>query len=570
MAPRDAGTPPTRTPGAPPFPPGADDASLVAAEEAFRRDGRNPRLVNALAMIHARRGDPARAARLFAKAVELDPAHVGYRNNLGNALRLSGDLERAAESYRAALALDAGNADSHFNLAVALTEAGKVDDAMAALEAALLADPRHPRAQVALGDLKQGRGDVDGAIDCYRRAFAVHPPFPGALVSMGTALHRKGQLRPALDALGAAVRLDPALVPAWSRLGAVLYDAGDLAGAIRCHGEALRLDAGDVDARINLAYLLGESGRTEEALAEYGRVLERQPGSVAGRAKMAELLAKRERWDEAIDRWREILEVEPGRADVRASLGVGLRSVGRLADALAELRRAVELDPRHVAASAHLGLALGEAGETEELRRVFDPDALVTRGVLGCPDGWSDGASFEEALADHVLRHPTLMRDRFGKPIHRGRQTHEIFEDDAPAIRALRALLDGAVREWIRDVAPRGRHPFFSAPPSGFRVSGWGVALEPGGFQDSHVHPESFVSGVVYLRVPERVRAGNEGEGCLSFAGLFPGEPDPDRRRLVRPEAGALVMFPSYYWHSTTPFAGESDRVCIAFNTVVP
>ena len=29
-----------------------------------------------------------------------------------------------------------------------------------------------------------------------------------------------------------------------------------------------------------------------------------------------------------------------------------------------------------------------------------------------------------------------------------------------------------------------------------------------------------------------------------------------------------IVLFPSYYWHHTIPFAGGEDRICVAFDVV--
>ncbi|NEQ74292.1 MAG: hypothetical protein F6K23_15340 [Okeania sp. SIO2C9] len=36
----------------------------------------------------------------------------------------------------------------------------------------------------------------------------------------------------------------------------------------------------------------------------------------------------------------------------------------------------------------------------------------------------------------------------------------------------------------------------------------------------------------------------------------------------MQPEAGLLVIFPCYFLHSTIPFAGNSELICISFNLI--
>ena len=38
--------------------------------------------------------------------------------------------------------------------------------------------------------------------------------------------------------------------------------------------------------------------------------------------------------------------------------------------------------------------------------------------------------------------------------------------------------------------------------------------------------------------------------------------------RLVRPEAGTMVLFPSYFYHCTPPFEIPGPRISIAFDVM--
>ena len=40
--------------------------------------------------------------------------------------------------------------------------------------------------------------------------------------------------------------------------------------------------------------------------------------------------------------------------------------------------------------------------------------------------------------------------------------------------------------------------------------------------------------------------------------------------RLVKPEEGLMLLFPSYTFHRTLPFKGDEERISIAFDVLRP
>ena len=89
-------------------------------------------------------------------------------------------------------------------------------------------------------------------------------------------------------------------------------------------------------------------------------------------------------------------------------------------------------------------------------------------------------------------------------------------------------------------------------------LSGWSVVLRKGGHQKRHIHPESVVSGVLYIQLPEESADEGKKEGNL----LFPS----NNMKMVTPKEGMLVLFPSYLPHQTIPIKSNDERICIAFN----
>ena len=92
--------------------------------------------------------------------------------------------------------------------------------------------------------------------------------------------------------------------------------------------------------------------------------------------------------------------------------------------------------------------------------------------------------------------------------------------------------------------------------------------MEGQGYQTPHIHPQAWVSGVYYASVPADIAAGADQAGWIEF-----GEPLADYRftakpelRLIRPEEGLMLLFPSYFYHRTLPFSAGGTRVSIAFD----
>jgi hypothetical protein len=61
----------------------------------------------------------------------------------------------------------------------------------------------------------------------------------------------------------------------------------------------------------------------------------------------------------------------------------------------------------------------------------------------------------------------------------------------------------------------------------------------------------------------------SKADGCLTFGvPSMRTTPTLAVERVVRPQPGMLVLFPSYFWHGTVPFASERTRLTVAFDVV--
>ena len=77
------------------------------------------------------------------------------------------------------------------------------------------------------------------------------------------------------------------------------------------------------------------------------------------------------------------------------------------------------------------------------------------------------------------------------------------------------------------------------------------------------------MSSALYIALPDEVKAANDEAGYIQFGVPTLEIPlDLEPRRVVRPEVGSLVLFPSYMWHGTVPFQSEQPRITVAFDII--
>ena len=96
----------------------------------------------------------------------------------------------------------------------------------------------------------------------------------------------------------------------------------------------------------------------------------------------------------------------------------------------------------------------------------------------------------------------------------------------------------------------------------------WSVRLKKGGFHVNHVHPEGWISSAYYAEVPAEVSDQQKRCGWIKFGEPRYPVPGATPEKFVQPEAGSLVLFPSYMWHGTTAIHGDQPRMTIAFDAI--
>ena len=100
--------------------------------------------------------------------------------------------------------------------------------------------------------------------------------------------------------------------------------------------------------------------------------------------------------------------------------------------------------------------------------------------------------------------------------------------------------------------------------------SSWYVKMQKSGHLTSHIHETGWLSGVLYIQLPNKTKTPEEG--TIEFG--FDGDNYPEGSTLpterISLELGDLILFPSSLFHRTLPFYSDEERICIAFDISPP
>src|SRR5436190_8423751 len=188
-------------------------------------------------------------------------------------------------------------------------------------------------------------------------------------------------------------------------------------------------------------------------------------------------------------------------------------------------------------------------------------------GRLRIPDVDTMNRDLQSLIIAEEAKYSSLGRSNIGGWHSRP----DFLNHPDPPVSALTAWFRWALRRMIE--VSVGSNAFQGT----LSVSAWATLCRAGAYHAPHSHPDSAWSGVYYVD-PGTGSADQPLSGVLEFldppAGVeavtAPGDPYGEPFR-VRPQAGLLVIFPSWLYHWVHPYTGQTPRIAISFNaTSVP
>lgn len=546
-------------------------------------------------------GDLEGAEALLRKAMAVDPGWAPTLAMLGELLLNSGRqdeavplLRRAAQRMPHAALLLARYYNDQQRPTDALAIVAPLCDS-AQVPAELVA--QHVAALAALGR-------QDEAVAFYRKRTEASPDDPVVAHALAMALTSASKHGEAERATHHALARGHQTAAVYFTHASSLIALGKFDAAEAALRDCVRLEPRHIDAHDHLARLIWmRTGDSVQTTAALDQALQRFQGDEALLAAKAAVLQG------AGDGRGAYLCLAASAAHAHATPALLVRAgLAALefdpAAALALAERALQRSPGAAAPRNLLAAALLGTGDAREALRhcetllIDAPDdqylialqttawrllgderynafcnyaELVRPQILQTPAPWSDLPHF---LAD-VKRSLEQLHDPHGHPLlfqslrHGTETTGDLTRHPDPVIRALFEAFDAPVRAYLAYIGS-GSDPLRRRNRGAYHYNGgWSVRLRSAGYHTSHVHPRGWISSAFYVDLPDSMADASTSDGCLAFGQpSIMTTPALHTQHVVRPEAGRLVLFPSYFWHGTVPFHSAQTRLTVAFDVV--
>ena len=571
----------------------------------------NPRDVNGhhlLALAFQMIGEHKQAVAAFQSAIQLAPKDSRTRISFGAYLRSQGRNEEAERQLRKALRLDPASEPARHSLVLTLMALGRLEEAENEAEFLTKSRPAHPAYWELRAAVAQKQGAVQRAIDFCKEGLSKNPQAPRLHYSLAQLLRQETEFA------GAAAAYEQARASGFDRpelyqnWGESLLDSGELNDALECLNVGLQRFSDNAVLHRVSARLHAEAGAPGDPLRKLADAVERSPGDARLVQTLVELANRLQRQDEgncwlsaarqggcpdtpgiavleaqalahsednvaAISRFEKALSAYPNVPHIEINFAMHLLKHGEPTRARERCDAVLAQDPANQLALAFKTTALQLLDDPLEYE-LCDYDRMVSPIVVPVPKGFTSGEEFFSELSEVLnLQHKTNAQP-IEQSVRGGTQTNGfLFRLKHPLLTVLEQQLREAVLSVVCDFPADGEHPYWRqragiVSTSDIRFSGaWSVRLGDQGFHANHIHSEGWISSALYVSLPDEVKQGYQQDGHIQF-----GSPMSELgleiapRRVVKPEVGTLVLFPSYMWHGTIPFQSEQPRTTVAFD----
>lgn len=578
------------------------DEAAAACDAVLACIPHQPNATHLLGLARGRSGATAEAEQLLRRSLVLEPANHQFRVNFGNFLRRLGRFQEAEAEYRAVLTQHPEARKARHQLALTLDDLGRRAEAEAECRRLIEQDPRDSEAWLLLGFVLRNQQRRLEAEVAYRRSLAIAPNYGLAHHNLGSVLV---QMERAEEALEVLARAEAAGVPAvelrFSRARALMFldrldeaereyeratlerprhlDAQlhlvrlrfmradpfftrSLEQAVRAAPEDRALSA----VFANVLFLTGRYGQAESTIRD---LLKRYGPLPQFRAMLAQVMFETGRLKEAETEALEAAAALPRDANTVELLVSVLLSRGRPAEAMPFILTKRAQDPLNQSWIAHEATAARLLGQPQ-YRSLFDYGRFVRVYRPEPPKGWRSMQELNAALLEVLAKRHPFAAHPLEQSLRNGSQTtRNLVLDPDPVIQAVLRSFEAPLQHYLEELGSHPEHPFLKRNRRMAHIAeGWSVQLRRDGFHVNHVHPRGWISSSYYVAVPEEVTDTLARPGWLKLGEPRYPVPSVTPDFMVQPQAGQLVLYPSYVWHGTTPIHGDAPRTTIAFDAL--
>lgn len=486
------------------------------------------------------------------------PEEIILLNLLGVSYERKGLLKNASRAYKDALKLNPNIPEMNFNLGAILFSENKVEEAIHFYKKAIQLNNNFPEAHFNLGIALQSGGLYDEAIQCYQKAIQIQPGFFEAITNIGTIRQLQGQLEEAEEFFkkSLSIREDGR---GHYNLANVLRNQGNLSLSISHYRKAIELGSGEAEFYSDLGDALWHDGNISEANRFLRMAVDVDSQHPRSNYQLAVFLYDNKAFEEAINYFR-VSKFEDWQERILYCF-YKLKQFDLFKKEFASIEHSKHNSPFLATLSGHYAQNFKEEDEYR-----FCPQPLNFVAHQSVPCLLKDNEALRLQLLKDIDN--ADINDRKQSRLFYGSQSAgNLFKRTEQSFKALEYGLRDAIKEYYEKYKNEDCEFINLFPKEIEFSSSWYVKMQSGGHLTSHIHEDGWISGAIYLSIPKKTKNQDEGAIELSTHGDdYPIIIDNFPKKIIKPNEGDVIFFPSSVFHRTIPFESDEERICIAFD----
>ena len=451
-----------------------------------------------------------------------DPKHNLTIKILGSIYEQQDKLDESLKMYQKSLALDNNDPEAHNNLGLVLQKLGRLQEAMLSL----------------------------------KKAIALKPDFIIAIYNLGNTLKEIGNLEDAEINLKRCIELKPNFIEAYINLANTQSENNHFKDAERSLKKCIELKQNFIPAHYNLGNLLKKLGRLDEAMTSYNYLLKLKPSYKPALLGRGQIFFIKKKFDQALNDFDNC-----NTSESRARALITLYNSGNIDEIYQRINNNAKLDEKNLRVAAFSSFISHK--ENKETKNNFCKNPLEFLYFSNLSSHLKNSDKFIDDLIDEI-KHINASWEPSNKTTIKGFQsTKNLFVDPKGKIKDLQKIIIDELQKYNLKFKDKSCL-FINEWPLKKNLFGWHVILQQQGYQDPHIHPAGWLSGVIYLKV---VPSLEKNEGAIEFSLNAQNYSDVKSPKFIhQPKKGDIVFFPSSLHHRTIPFTTNTDRIIISFD----
>ena len=505
-------------------------------------------------------GNYTEAEKLARSIIEGFESHVLSWTILGAILAQTDRLSEALSVQKKASQLAPKDAEINYNLGVTLKELGIFQEAELVLKKTIRLKTDFAEAHFILGLIYRELNKLRDAEKAYNKAIELKPNYTDAHYNLGNLLQCLGRLEESELSYKQVITNTPDFTEGYNNLGNTLQELGRLEEAEKNYRQAIKLRANYAEAHYNLGNVMVKLGRIVEAQNSYGEAIAIKPDLSAALISRGQLLFDQENFALALNDF-DLSNSE----DARARALWTLYAQDKIREIYDRIKSQLEIDTNNIRTAAFS--AFLSQTEKKDTAHTFCNNPLDFIYHSNISNHLINTKRFTEKLIKELLNIENTW-EPLGQATFKGFQSKSnlnLFEKPSGQVNHLKSIINSELSLYYARFADQ-TCSYIKNWPAEINLQGWYVVLKSLGYQKLHIHPDGWLSGVIYLKV---VPSMEKDEGSIEFNLRGEHYDHKDASRITyQPNVGDIIFFPSSLHHRTIPFTASTDRMIVSFDLI--